>query len=810
MYIHDLTHLLLDVERRTGTEGSDTMMQVVYVCNPSLARWEDRGFLMSYRRLHYFLHPRVWTAFKDEMHPWKIWDNGHKLLHADPDNVPWDAPRYGARKIRAMQPDTFVVLPGNGAFYDIPVSDGEFDSTGLCWLRFDAATNAFTVCAVNKNIFGEHMSQDARLAPIDAQDTFALTYNAFLTDGTTRLLRRDMDVLETDDDRTVLYALPETDLVAAVHRRQVEKNCVLVGDTDWLLYGFSEDGDLRAHHQRTSAVVSAPCPVLRETVRLLGADQVHFSLGTPVLSYRPGHWLACGHVKLKSLKSLPPATDAPYASLTAFLRAVDWRRIYRHGKYIYLMFFFEFRQSEERMEISRLSPAFLPTTDASTHLPYLLAFPTGLTYGRNRDELFLSYGEGDVRCKVLGLNRDEMENLLTEHTDLCTTQPLPFRFLNVDEWNRKPRWFHYGYFFEWNCGDDMFLRVWQYLHAIARPSDEDWMPYLLKFRNEFHAAEVRPERRDVVLFGGGDIITKYFLDALAGDASRKHAIGVGIPHESYADACRAFATLLLRNARDVDMVRALVPATTRVHAFPDLGFLLPVLWPNARATCPFALDRRFGHVGVTLCRTFYQRSEGGRRDYAKLVVSLARVLRRFLMDHPNVHLHFLPFCLSPWKHYEDDRVLHVHVLQLLCVDMADRVSDVSRHVRYDMADYVRQSYQAIASMDAMVCSRFHAHVFSIATHTPFLSISCSRKCQELVREHQWEDYAVFLPQREDDDKPRALEDEADVAARLAAVWKDRDALRQRLQARFQEHVLPACERFVDFWRAFVTRERTDA
>ncbi|NDE16150.1 hypothetical protein EBZ80_14580 [bacterium] len=112
MYIYDLTRQVLHTEEQCMLPPSvdaDAYAQTVYVCNPSLIRWRNNEFFMTYRRMHYFLHPRVWEAFRNEMHPWKIWDNGHKLLHVDPDNVPPNAPRYGRRKFRSgFQSDTFI------------------------------------------------------------------------------------------------------------------------------------------------------------------------------------------------------------------------------------------------------------------------------------------------------------------------------------------------------------------------------------------------------------------------------------------------------------------------------------------------------------------------------------------------------------------------------------------------------------------------------------------------------------------------------------------------------------------------------
>ena len=46
----------------------------------------------------------------------------------------------------------------------------------------------------------------------------------------------------------------------------------------------------------------------------------------------------------------------------------------------------------------------------------------------------------------------------------------------------------------------------------------------------------------------------------------------------------------------------------------------------------------------------------------------------------------------------------------------------------------------VNSMDFMICGRFHSHIFSIICNKPFISLSCSRKCIELMNEYDLNDF----------------------------------------------------------------------
>lgn len=86
------------------------------------------------------------------------------------------------------------------------------------------------------------------------------------------------------------------------------------------------------------------------------------------------------------------------------------------GNYIYMMVIFEF---DKTGTIRRISNAFIPTESRCKHLPYFLCFPVGITYGRNENEILISYGEGDVRCKIWSLTRDNMKDLLSTEEEFA-------------------------------------------------------------------------------------------------------------------------------------------------------------------------------------------------------------------------------------------------------------------------------------------------------------------------------------------------------------------------------------------------------
>lgn len=716
----------------------------VYCCNNSLVHWKDDLYLMAYRRIQY-------QTYNDRIvHPWKMWDNGHKFLHPDPDNP---GPLvFGRQKFRQRHsPDIFINRRKDGS----RISDvREFDSTGLMLLRYspDTAEPWQEVFHVD-NLFGRDMNQDARLY-IHPDGRIYITYNGFFFPNTVRMLYREIHIRDE-----FLYLTEEQELLKTC--RPIEKNCVMSNDDDVL---YSIHRGLVTVHRTDGGVFTSPShhPLLNDLAVKYNAE---ISLGSSPIPYKE-NYIAMGHMKIHNTNEV----------LHDFMQHVRQDKIYKHGRYIYFMFVYEFAAD---YTITRISNCFIPTDSTHCHEPYLLVFPMGLTYGRNENEILISYGEGDVRCKLLSMTTGDMENILEENR----FSSFRFRFYDIHEEMNRPRILHYGYFFEHNCGDDMFMLVFRFLQQRYYPG------HVCFFRNQYKPQDLRST--DFIIFGGGDIITPYFLKHID-DGHEKFAISVGCPYTAYFAFFRYFSLVTLRNPRDVPIVSAILPAQ-KVHTFPDLGFLLPDILGND------AIIRGAGRMRIGLClpRTFYGKRGG--MDYMNFVVNTAALVQQ-LVDTWDCDVYLIPFCTNGKKHYENDHVLNDQIMELCD---SERIMKVMLNDKKNNHDQVALTYQVVASMDFVICGRFHAHVFCIASQTPFVSLSCSRKCYELMHSYHIEDQMIRL-RVNNEDKPVAY-DPADVMTRMTPMIENRRTFTDRLTNIYKQHIHPQCEAFLRFWQDFLKR-----
>lgn len=138
------------------------------------------------------------------------------------------------------------------------------------------------------------------------------------------------------------------------------------------------------------------------------------------------------------------------------------------------MFIFEYDQN---YNILRISNAFIPTNEEMCHKPFLLSFPCGFieiqedkqNIKQVEDELnyIASYGEGDVRSKLIMLSHQNIEKLLIPISQM-NPQTFDFKLLIIP--NKQLRIAHIGYFHNFNCGDDAFRHVFEFLKKTLYPT----------------------------------------------------------------------------------------------------------------------------------------------------------------------------------------------------------------------------------------------------------------------------------------------------------------------------------------------------
>jgi hypothetical protein len=151
-------------------------------------------------------------------------------------------------------------------------------------------------------------------------------------------------------------------------------------------------------------------------------DQHIFSLGTPARPLQDqngvylGEYIAAGHSKWPFLIGKDKRKKFPY--WTNSIKICQTEEYLLHYKDQYLIYFYTF--DPETYELKRISYSFLIPTFA----PYRLQFPVGLIF---KDPFWiLTYGEGDVRCKIAMFSISEILDLLHPVKDVLT-QPQNYK-----------------------------------------------------------------------------------------------------------------------------------------------------------------------------------------------------------------------------------------------------------------------------------------------------------------------------------------------------------------------------------------------
>lgn len=750
MHLYDLTHLL-----RNGQDTNNT-----FYCNNSIMHWRDDLFLMTFRRIHY-------RASTDKnLHPWKIWDNAYKYLYKDPErlflrSVSGGIRKHGDLKFKdACSPD--VVVSMKHPRWTVSEDAPEFDSTGMCIVRLDG-NGVWTMQSVCYNLFGKDMAQDARLCSDDVGELY-ITYNAFFRqDRSTRIMKRRFIIRDLEDGDSYTYFFEEEPL-DILHPRRIEKNCVMHRNN--ILYEF-RDGSLVVHTPH-GIRMNKDNPVLQHIMSIIKPMKGLLSLGSPPISYRDRH-IATAHIKIpyRDLMESPPSC------MESMMSMVNWSRVYKHGKFIYYMMLYEF---DDSYRITRVSNGFIPTDDESCHLPYLLCFSTGMTRHTD-DKIILTFGEGDTRCKALVLDPDDVDNMLMTQEEL-TVQQFRMDFLNVNRWRSRRRILHYGYFYEHNCGDDMFMQVLRILDRMFIPDHK------ICFRNQFKAREIRPG--DIVMFGGGDVINPYFLKDVVAGVNKIHAVSVGVPYKEFIHLYELFHTVITRNPDDVPRIAS---RCYRAAYFPDLGFLLPRWWGSAGGS---GRDR----IGISIPRNYYQKDS---MDYVAILEFLARIIRAIQREFPTKEVWLIPFCIQPDKHYENDRILNEQLAEL-CPG--------SNVFTPSLGGYIREVYDKVGEMELMICGRFHAHIFAICHGVPFVSISSSRKCRKLMQTIGIADQCITLGTNTDE-RPIVPNDPSAAIRTVLNSIGGSEYLRQQMIDTYNRTISPECDNFIEYYKNLLVQETTE-
>ena len=641
------------------TSQLNLTMKNYYCFNPSIIHYKDNIYIVVYRIAHYDIPM--------EYHPWKIWDSGYKFFD-NPKNVIQNKYR------NELGNEHTVLISGKNQI----TKTAEHDSTGLAFFSFNG--NRFDLITNINNIFGNEMNQDARIIKIG--DDFYVTYNVFERYDKTcvRMRYRKLKITGTNIKLSAEYPM------FSPRYKDIDKNCVFDLNKN-ILYEIGRTFDIIIDGK----MIRKKVPELAKLIDYYGDSNIFVSIGSPPVKFGDC-MLATGHIKItyKSLMNKHPVDK--------FLKTINFADIHKHGKYIYFIFIYVF---DKNYNIVKISEPFIPTLRMN-HLPYLLAFPTGLCWLNGK--ICISYGEGDIKCKFLVLNNTELCNLLGKKMSMG------FYFL-TNHYNIL----HYGYFNNLNCGDDAFRLVFKYLQQQYYPH------FSIDFSSQYDC------KYDLCIVGGGDVVNNYFINPILKKlpAGTTHvpnliAAGVGIPYTSGEQYLKLFDNIILRNPRDYSRLKN---SHKKISYYPDMTFLLKKI---IKTPCYIRTGRK---IGLCLTRTYHNPKYPNL--YNAFVTEIVKFIRLMIADRYSIHL--IPFCINHKKEGTNENDL------LLYADILKHFKSTSSVVlefdnSYNRETYVEKTFNKIAEMDFNVCTRFHSHIFSTIHKIPFVSLTCGRKCIEYMRD----------------------------------------------------------------------------
>jgi hypothetical protein len=303
-----------------------------------------------------------------------------------------------------------------------------------------------------------------------------------------------------------------------------------------------------------------------------------------------------------------------------------------------------------------------------------------------------------------------------------------------------------GYYHRKNLGDDVFEYV------LTNYFQRNWPGAEYSFISIDSLKQI-PDTTSVVLFGGGGLVGDYFFKKI--DKFIKHktcpwyTVSLGITYPNLVDMGRLDRFDYIMHRSQVDTEQLQDRYSQRSEWFPDMSYLL--LRYNQQREVYYKTNC-YGSkkIGICLARSIVHINDPD--SYSQLVDTLARFLsdlsKMYRLKYgvcgkthvPLYELYFLPFCTDEKKSH-DDRYINQDVYDKM---MDYGVGDFDNiHVREDEI-HMDEILPIFNSFHLTICTRFHAHMFSLMTQTPILSIYGSRKVDNLVSEIGSERYAYNI------------------------------------------------------------------
>lgn len=309
-----------------------------------------------------------------------------------------------------------------------------------------------------------------------------------------------------------------------------------------------------------------------------------------------------------------------------------------------------------------------------------------------------------------------------------------------------------GYFERGNLGDDLFKDVYTFLfkkeslknHRITFVSIDDLKTFERKEKRKSDLNDY-----NVIILAGGDILNDYFLFEMkriltkCNYVGKVYAFSVGIPYQVVlvSGLLNIFNFFICRSITDACTIRKNF-GEDYVRYFPDISVYVPQMFSqNVTESNKIVLfDKKIKeqkNVGVFLIRTIFKNNS----NYELIVKNLAKALDKLLENDRNLHMFLIPFNTFKQNIFENDILINNDVFNLM----------TSKRVKLTPYLTTNEMYVVFKNyLDYGITMRYHSHMYSIVTQTPFISLYTTRKVKNLLSDVKLLPYSYELPLNKDD------------------------------------------------------------
>lgn len=291
----------------------------------------------------------------------------------------------------------------------------------------------------------------------------------------------------------------------------------------------------------------------------------------------------------------------------------------------------------------------------------------------------------------------------------------------------------YGYYGMHNFGDDLFEYIFTKVFTTKHHNILIKSPDTLKFI---------PDNTDVMICGGGDIVNDYFMNKVVRlkakweKKNKKHlptyaiSIGLSYPEQIVAGNIHyldIFDHYIVRNKHDYNLL-ANRYGKKHVQYLYDLAFLLPFynLYKIVRTTTK---------VGIFLARPIYK--NGTNKQYNNFIDQMAKLIDILSQNY----IIELVACDQGNSNNNNDIYINNDVYNKLKCQSNVTIVDASTH---------EQISELFSTYKFTICMRFHSHILSYITRTPFVSLSMTNKVKYFMNDNNLNDYIVSFKKEDGD------------------------------------------------------------